>query len=365
MTRTRGRWCCSGEANIRRQWLKRGLHSRVNSSRNLVCLFHLTTSSATSMPKDIGVTHYVDGYNSWKLGFMGFLVQLRGHITGLLFGIPLMGSPFWWPEHWPDNFTVNFGIALGSLSAFILTLCILSLFYLRKRSIRSLAVKASLHDISHNLRDQISELFRRTSAGSGKPKKSDGAAEARHIVAFAHSIADKIRDHFRLLTRDATIECAIRIAHQYPSAEGGNKLMYRTIGRSSGLNPKRKASSKPIPFDSGIPSFFRSEHGGQGVLFYSDITKAIASGAFLKTPNEETFPEEIATMMVAPLNGWDGNSCDMIGILYVTSRRKSGFRASQVDSMKFVADALAGAFVALLGRLHSVGTKPDLTDPNL
>jgi hypothetical protein len=101
------------------------------------------------------------------------------------------------------------------------------------------------------------------------------------------------------------------------------------------------------------------------VLFYSDITKAIAEKAFLKTRNEEMYPDEIRTMMVAPLNGWDGNSNDMLGILYITSRRTGGFKATQVDSVKFVADALAGAFVAMLGRLHSVGTRPDLADPNL
>ncbi len=315
--------------------------------------------------KDIGVTHYVDGYNSWKLGILGFLAQLRGHVTSIILGIPLMGTPFWWPSDWSSQATVNIGGLIGRSSLVGLLMCILCFIYLRRRSVRSLAVKASLHDMSHHLRDQISELFRRTSGSCGKPKKSDAPAEARNIVSFAHSFADKTRDHFRLLTGDSTIECAIRLAHQYPLSGGGNKLMYRTVGRSSGLNPKRKASSQPIPFDSGIPKFFRSEHGGQGVLFYSEITKAIAQGAFLKTANEETFSEEIVTMMVAPLNGWDGNSNDMIGILYVTSRRKKGFKPTQVDSMKFVADALAGAFIAMLGRLHSVGTKPDLTDPNL
>ena len=56
------------------------------------------------------------------------------------------------------------------------------------------------------------------------------------------------------------------------------------------------------------------------------------------------YTDEIKTMMVAPLNAWDGKRQSMIGLLYVTSREKNIFSIKYVDSMRFVADIVAKAF---------------------
>lgn len=314
---------------------------------------------------NIGVVHYVDGKDSWKLGFMGFLTRWRGHSTTILLGMPLMGVPFWWPDKWSQTWSISPTNIVSHCSVALVVLLVSAFFYLRHRSIRSLSIKAQLHEIAHHLRDGVSELFRRTSAPSGRPKKNDPRSEAKHIVDFANSVSDKARDYFRLLIGDQTIECAIRLAHEYPCLGGSPILKYRTVGRSSGLSAKRKTTSEPIPHNSGIPKFFRSVHDNQGILFYQDITTAISKDVFHKTKNEDHYPNDIITMMVAPLNGWDGNSNDMIGLVYITSRKSKVFNAAHVDAMKFIADSLAGAFVAMLGRLHSVGVQPELTDPNL
>lgn len=55
-------------------------------------------------PSEKGVTHWVDGSATWKLGISGFFLRVRGFITSsILVGLPLAGVHFWWPENLPNK----------------------------------------------------------------------------------------------------------------------------------------------------------------------------------------------------------------------------------------------------------------------
>ncbi|MBI3353795.1 MAG: hypothetical protein HY034_02760, partial [Nitrospirae bacterium] len=122
------------------------------------------------------------------------------------------------------------------------------------------------------------------------------------------------------------------------------KIVYTTVGRSSGLSSKREETTEGISANEGIPRFFIEEKGSQGILIYNDLHKASSMGAYKRTANDAKYPDEIKTMMVAPLNAWDGKRQSMIGILYIASRESNAFSIIYVDSMRFVADIIAKAF---------------------
>ena len=151
-------------------------------------------------------------------------------------------------------------------------------------------------------------------------------------------LCQNLSEYFRILTGDETITSTIRLA--VPHHKTG-VIVYKTFARSSGLNHNRKTTSEVILANEGIPRFLRDEKNGQGVLFYNDLFAAAEIGAFKLTANDRKYKDDIASMMVAPLNAWAGTKQDMIGILYIGSRHQNVFNVSHVDSMAFVADHTA------------------------
>jgi hypothetical protein len=80
-------------------------------------------------------------------------------------------------------------------------------------------------------------------------------------------------------------------------------------------------------------------------LLYNDIDAAADKGAFKITQSERQYSKEIITMMVAPLNGWDGEKRSMLGLLYITSRNKRTFSVKYTDTTLFAADMFARSLV--------------------
>jgi len=127
------------------------------------------------------------------------------------------------------------------------------------------------------------------------------------------------------------------------------------------LSTKRQETTENIPANKGIPSYFNKKDR-QGVLIYNDIQKAAKKDLYQLTKNDEKYSSEIVTMMVAPLNAWADENYDqqviknkkdevseeddrpeMIGLLYVTSRKSDVFGPLHVDSMCFAADLTASS----------------------
>jgi len=65
------------------------------------------------------------------------------------------------------------------------------------------------------------------------------------------------------------------------------------------------------------------------------------------TPNDRKFINEVRTMMVAPINGFDGTQKSMLGVVYVTSS-KDIFSARHVDAFRGIADALGLGYSMLI-----------------
>ena len=178
---------------------------------------------------------------------------------------------------------------------------------------------------------------------SGKPYSQSKIDN--QLRTYLNHLVELIKKYFQFLIDTNEIDVAVRLATIDNKNKITEKVVYKTYVRSSGLNPRRKKYSEPIPLDKGIPLFFRNEKGCQGILIFNDIEQAAKEGAYKLTENDKKFPGEIKTMMVAPINGWVDNSIDMIGLLYVTSKKINLFAEKDVDALSFVAD-LIGASIS-------------------
>lgn len=301
------------------------------------------------------VEHFSEGREAWRLGVLGFFTRKRGQITAVFLTLITMGVPWWWPANYPDKITIYTNILIPVIILLFGTGLVSGLYYLKKRSLRSLDIKQQLHHLAHYIRDQYSECCRR-SASSYLPPDTE---RSRQFCQMLEQICEHVKTYFRRLTNDQTIEAAIRLAVP-PRNNRGIPVVYRTVARSHGLNPLRGKTTEDIPANEGIPRFLRQEKNSQGVLFYNDLKEAAENGTYKKTRNDELYPDEIKTMMVAPLNGWDGKKQNMIGLFYITSREHNTFRVKYVDSMAFTSDIVANAVAVLVTKLSESDRLPTL-----
>lgn len=110
----------------------------------------------------------------------------------------------------------------------------------------------------------------------------------------------------------------------------------------------RDSLSVVIPATEGLPAKLTSAKY-QGVLLIADISQAIATKDYFKTPNHEL--PDCRSMMVCPINGWESGTKAMVGIVTIASRRLNAFEACHTISLKAMADILGLVYPSLLARL--------------
>jgi len=284
------------------------------------------------MGKDC-VEPYSEGRNAWLNSKISFLLRIRGIAFSIAVSIIFLTSkPFWWDSiPIPHKQIAIDNIIVTSIGLSFIAL-IMGIIYLRKRTIRSLDVKYLLHQFTHDIRDAHSQLFR-------KIANKNPSNLAQNYQNHLKLVIDYSKDYFRKITNDNTIEAALRLATPHKEEQGN--ILYKTVTRTNGLNKNRENTSELIAANKGLPRYLIETNKQRKVLIYNDLEKAIKLGVFKKTKSEEEFPKEISTMMVAPLNAWDGKKNSMIGILYITSRNKKTFAEKNVDSMRFIADKIS------------------------
>lgn len=268
------------------------------------------------------VEHFTNGKSAWTKDAYG-LTRFRGIAAAPLSVMILSGIPWWWPNNfW--SITISFEMIIPTIIIIISLFLLASLYYLRVRSRRSLDMKYGLHMIPHTLRNQYCEI-------KSKSQKTD-------IEAISDVLCEKIQRYFSILIPRTHIGVALRLANM----EAGKKI-YETVGRSC-LDQHRKDTSQHLPSDVGIARVLQDDKGKKGTLVYNDLEAASKAGAFKKDDNYNEYPKDIKTMMVAPVNGWDGEKKSMLGILYVTSDEDNIFKEKHADTMGFVSDVIANFY---------------------
>ncbi|MCG3150714.1 MAG: hypothetical protein PCFJNLEI_04215 [Verrucomicrobiae bacterium] len=279
--------------------------------------------------------------SEWKSGVVGWLIRYRGIGTSGFLTLSTMGVPFWWPEVWGRDAQINVIWCVSLTFLLVFASVTLGLIYLRGRIFRSLETKAILHKLAECVRDDSRAVLREKNLSADQ-------AIRQHVANFA----DLIRDLFRQLARNSTVEVAVRVAYPITS----NQFQYRTVARTSGLNSKRSETSVPLDPREGVAATLLQRRG-KCVVFIDDLEEAIRQGFFRKTPNEEEYRSEISTLMIAGLNAHRPNSerNEMIGILYIVSRDNRPFSVYLMDSIAFSADMLALSVSLLVEQLSKGG----------
>ncbi len=302
------------------------------------------------------VEYYLDGRNAWKRGFTGQLLRIRGILISVFISTVFLTGPPWWfkhlPSFFPDYLVIKSSFYFSGVILYFFSLLILIIIYLRKRTLRSLLIKYFLHHLAHQSRNREAEIYRKIITD----KTYSSQKIENQIKGYLARITELIKKFFQLLLNTNEIDIAIRIATIEKNKNDGQnkKIVYKTYIRSNGLNPRRDEYSENIPLDEGIPSYLRKEKQCLGVLIYNDLDQAKNENKYKFTKNDTEFPNEIKTMMVAPVNGYVKDAIDLIGILYVTSSKENVFSEKDVDSVSFVADMLG---MSISNIIHTINLK--------
>jgi hypothetical protein len=254
-----------------------------------------------------------------------------------------MGTP-WWINFLPETREIN-PRYLWFAGILILGCGVAGAFYhFRCMFLRVLDIRHYLHNLAHYLRDQQIKFYKLTAESHRDPLET-------LFPEYIEGICERTKAYFSSLIGDAAVQVAIRLAVHEPDPSGAVHVKYKTVARSSGFNESRAGTSENIAATEGIPRFLIDGKGSRGILIYNDLQQAERMGTFKFTHNDRTYPHEITTMMVAPLNGWGDEGQGMVGILYVTSGKENTFSAKYVDSMRFVADMIANSIAPVGERL--------------
>lgn len=302
------------------------------------------------------VEHFTEGRGAWKVGVSGYWARLRGIITTILIAIPTAGVPFWWPNHVPQKIDLKLLTLFIVIGVSIVVLAVF--FYFRWWRQKSLDTNFYLHQLAHSLRDYQTETCKRILS---EKEPQNLIYEKERFCVYIKEICESVKNCFARYIGDSTIEVAIRLAVEISDTTGAKRTIYSTMGRSLGLNSERSKTTEDIGSNEGIARYLIEKRESHGVLIYNDLQKAADKDTFKITVNERKYPDEICTMMVAPLNAWDGKAQSMIGILYVTSRRKNIFAFKHVDIMRFIADKIASSIACVIEQLKTRDRMPDLT----
>lgn len=223
----------------------------------------------------------------------------------------------------------------------ILTTCLIltssSLWLLAREWNRRVLLGKSLHQVNHVTRDTVLNAKEISVDTGGKLLRDPSHEQLRMLCS---QIANRIKEYFRLLTKEPSVECSIRLAERAQ----GREVVYSTLGRSDGFNPNREQTTEAIPGNTGIPAFL-SQKEQKGVLIYYDLEEASRHGLYLKTRNDTLYSQDVKTLMVAPINGLDTlrkKDRVMVGLLYVTST-KDPFRHEHAEPLSAFADMLGTA----------------------
>lgn len=295
------------------------------------------------------VAHYVDGRSTWRLGISGLFARKTGIVGTALASIVTMGSP-WWLDHVLVDKTKQFtfsghdiNVIFFLLGAFF-CLCILcALIIIRKYRLRLCYSKYYSHMIAHNLRNRHMKLCDTFT----KNKLCDKECQKQMREALVE-LCNESAAFLAKAKGDETINVAIRLAIQEKDA-----IVYTTYARSKGFNTGRENNSEGIPANQGIPKFMK-EKGANGILVYTDLNGAESMSLYKMTENDRKYPEDIESMIVAPINGWTIAGQETIGLFYITSRRREYFGPPDVDIAACLADLCASTVMSYHAMIYSI-----------
>ncbi|WP_144043534.1 hypothetical protein [Rhodopirellula baltica] len=193
------------------------------------------------------------------------------------------------------------------------------LWFLRLRYLRKLDVDERLHCFLHGLRDRVPQIL-------AAPPKS--VTRAERLASTMTWTSQQLASYYRDAKSNTTINCAIRLVD--------DKGDYHTRARSENMDPNRVQNTEPIPGQSGLAKALRS-YESQGVFLIPTIKDAVDYSIW--KPNATDNYPDVVSLMVAPINAIERGDRAMVGILYLTAKKKD-FAPFDTLSCKAFADTI-------------------------
>lgn len=290
-----------------------------------------------------------DGRGSWRQGPDGLLLRLRTLVTAVIIGL-ISGGWLAYREYFSssNSMILKPEIALWQLVLIIVAVLWLAWSITRRKVRHSLQMKWQLHEIAHFLRDEIGESEQMNTSDGSMSKEQT----SHYILSRCDAACNIIRNYFREMVEDETVECCIRLADKHSSSS--SEVLFGTSGRSDGLSKGRCRTSEPISGNIGLPAYFHEKRGRKGIVIIHDIEESAKPeyGIFKLTGSEQNkdFRKEINTLTVAPINGWSAGQERMIGLFYVCSQ-KDPFKVKHADPVRLVSDMLGIAIPRIIDNL--------------
>jgi hypothetical protein len=289
-------------------------------------------------PEQQCLTAYTQGKSAWRYNQFAFFFRRRWMLYLLVSSILVFLSLH--VLFFPD---LSSAVKNAVILAFAFVFFGANVFSLHRRTLGLLEMQETLHQLAHQLRNEHSQLLKKL-AGKEKASPEDCL---RHLS----EALDAARRYLRILTREQSIELAVRIA--LPHQEEQGNIVYRTLIRTDGGRDSAWLAES-VPANQGIPRYLIEERDTCNVLVYRDIKKAVREKVFQEM-NDESLDDETETvksLAIAPLKAWDGKKKSMIGMVYLASGRKKTFREEHIDGIRFLADILSDAVASSITVNH-------------
>lgn len=146
------------------------------------------------------------------------------------------------------------------------------------------------------------------------------------------------------------VGCAVRYAD-----DGGCE--YRTVARAGGLSGQRQESTEPLGGGSSLLKMLNDCRNEKVVAFVCDDTKSARdAGALDRDENgtDRELSKEDRSLIVSRLFARDGAGTQIIGIFYVTARRRGAFTADRIDLYLYLRQYLNFMLLTILDRAEIV-----------
>ncbi|MCI5168492.1 MAG: hypothetical protein D3903_20965, partial [Candidatus Electrothrix sp. GM3_4] len=166
------------------------------------------------------LTAYTEGQTAWRYNQLAFFFRRRWILYLLISSILVFLSLH--AVFFPDLSSAVKNAVILFLAFFFFSA---NFFALRRRTLRSLDIGETLHQLAHQMRNEHSQLLKKL---SGKEKASPEDC-LRHLA----EALELTKGYLRTITGEKNIELAIRIA--LPHQEEQGNIIYQTLSRTEGL----------------------------------------------------------------------------------------------------------------------------------
>lgn len=269
------------------------------------------------------------------------LKRLRSSVfVGILILLVIIASlsiTFFWPDSLPYTSSINIRCALVIGCTLLGGIFILIINFIKTLETYTLNTKKNLYRISHTLRDYQSQIYRIQK--DLNQKEYDLLNIKSQLTEMVRKICEGIQNFYSDILNDDSLAVAIRLATLQDNGKN-SQIVYKTFARSTNLNLNRNQYSEGVPINHGIPRFFQ-DRNNEGVLIINDLIEASKFGLYKLTRSDHYFPDEIVSIAVTPMKSWDGNEESVIGLLYLTSRKRAAFSYKDVDLILFIANTIS------------------------